>query len=309
MSNYIKIEMEGGTALTGTLTPEGGGTISGYDARNGVGIFTSSGQGAGATCNITIGGRVLSSVPLTGWGGSTGTASGTGATAATGTGGSGAGTTDPTFTVENNATDAEVTLVGGGDNLKVDDIITIPADTVSGTSQWSSPLTYVVTDSDLADATVSDLIVTIASGGTGYANGDLLFLDIQASGPANELSWSAVITMQVTGLTGYDDGPFVLVPIDNAWFAGKYDSATGLKPMSGDNIDIYYQWPDVNKAGTAPMVDKCTITFNSTPTAAQRRDIMEDLNSLILQASAAENSQPTLNMRNSGVKGKEVSFS
>ena len=57
------------------------------------------------------------------------------------------------------------------------------------------------------------------------------------------------------------------------------------------------------------MVDKCTITFNSTPTAAQRRDIMEDLNSLILQASAAENSQPTLNMRNSGVKGKEVSFS
>lgn len=309
MSNYIKIEMEGGTTLTGTLTPEGGGTISGYDARNGVGIFTSSGQGSGATCNVTIGGRVLSSVPLTGWGGSTGTASGTLPTAATGTGGSGAGTTNPTFTVENNANDAEVTLVGGGDNLIVGDTITIPADTVSGTSQWSSPLTYVVTDSDLAAATVSDLIVTVASGGTGYANGDLLFLDIQASGPANELSWSAVITMQVSGLSGYDDGPFVLVPIDNAWFAGVYDASSGLKPMSGDSIDIYYQWPDDNKSGTAPMVDKCTITFNSTPTAAQRRDIMEDLNSIILKASAAENSQPTLNMRNSGVKGKEVSFS
>ena len=59
MSNYIKIEMEGGTTLTGTLTPEGGGTISGYDARNGVGIFTSSGQGSGATCNVTLGGRSL----------------------------------------------------------------------------------------------------------------------------------------------------------------------------------------------------------------------------------------------------------
>lgn len=309
MSNYIKIEMEGGTTLTGTLTPEGGGTISGYDARNGIKIFTSSGQGADADCNVTLGGRALSSVPPIGWGGAAGNASGVGPTAATGTGGSGSGSTDPTFTVLNNAGDAEVTLVTGGDNLIVDDVITIPADTASPTSQWTAPLTYTVTDSDLVAATINDVIVTVASGGTGYANGDLLFLDIQTSGPADELSWDAVITMQVTGLSGYDDGPFVLVPIDNAWFAGVYDSSSGLKPMSGDSIDIYYQWPDANKAGTAPMIDKCTITFNSTPTAAQRRDIMEDLNSLILQASAAENSQPTLNMRGSGVKGKEVSFS
>ena len=83
-----------------------------------------------------------------------------------------------------------VTLVGGGDNLIVGDTITIPADIVSGTSQWSSPLTYVVTDSDLVAAAETDLIYTIASGGTGYANGDVLFLD-----EIHELRKDLVVTL------------------------------------------------------------------------------------------------------------------
>jgi len=308
MSNYIKIEMEDGKTLTGaTLTTSGGGTIAGYDARNGVEVFTSTGEGSGATINVTMDGRGLSSVPLTGWGGSVGNGSQSGATTADGTGGSGSGSTDPTFNVVNNATDLEVTLATPGDNLKVDDVITIAADTTSGNSRWSVPLTYTVTESDLVAATETDLEYTIANGGTGYANGDVLFLDIQGSGPANEIAWSAVIEMTVSGLTGYDDGPFVLIPIDNAWCCGVNNSGK-LGPMTGSTITIIYQEYNANnnQAGY-PGADECTITFSGVTTDAQRKIIMENLNSVIAQASAAENSQPYLTMP-AGVKGVEVSF-
>ena len=59
MSNYIKIPMEDGTALAAPQTLAGGGTVSGYDARNSVEVFTSTGEGAGATCDITMGDRAL----------------------------------------------------------------------------------------------------------------------------------------------------------------------------------------------------------------------------------------------------------
>ncbi len=300
MSNYIKIPMEDGTGLTGTQTVAGGGTISGYDARNGVEVFTSTGQGSGATVNITMDGRALSSVPLTGWGGSTATASGAGATAATGTGGTGTGVTDPTFTVENNGGDAEVTLVGAGDNLIVDDVITIPADVVSGTSKWTDPLTYTVTDSDLEAAVVGDLICTASDAGEGYADGDTLFLDIQASGPADEISWDAVLTITVSGLSGYDDGPYVLLPAGNVL-------CTIPNPMSGSAAVVAYANVQGVDAGIT-SVNKATITFSGITTAAERLSITQELNAAILKANQAENSIPTLVLP-TGVQGLQVAFS
>ena len=69
MSNYIKIPMEDGTTLTTSAlaasTISGGGTITGYTARNGVAVITSSGEGAGATVDVTIGDRALDGASAT----------------------------------------------------------------------------------------------------------------------------------------------------------------------------------------------------------------------------------------------------
>tara|TARA_R110002020_G_scaffold27115_6_gene87359 strand:+ start:5866 stop:6768 length:903 start_codon:yes stop_codon:yes gene_type:complete len=300
MSNYIKIPMEDGTTLTTSAlalsTITGGGTITGYTARIGMNVYTSTGEGAGATVNVTMDGRALSSVPLTGWGGSVGTASGTNPTAATGTGGSGSGATDPTFTVENNATDAEVTLVTPGDNLKVGDTITIPADIVSGDSQWSSPLTYVVTSSDLVAAVLADLIFTVVNGGTGYANGDLLFMDI-ADPSGTEVSWDTMISITVSNLSGYLDGPYVLLPASDIL-------CTNPNPMLLDDAVVLYA--DAQVGGAAPKT--ATITFNGITTAEERLEITQSLNVAVLQANQAENSQPTLELP-IGVRAVNVIFS
>jgi len=314
MSNYIKIEMEDGKALTGaTLTTSGGGTIAGYDARNGVEVFASTGEGSGATINVTMGDRaldpgssVLTNPASYGTGGVTGWAT----NAATGTGlaaQSGGGTFDITTDAAQNITDVAVNVAGA---YSVGDIITIdvPAGGINNTLVTQTIVVVALSDSDLVAAAETDLIYTIANGGTGYANGDVLFLDIQGSGPANEIAWSALIEMEVSALSGYDDGPFVLVPIDNAWMCGVLNGSQELGPMTGSGIAIFYQEADINnKLGGYPGLKVCNITFSGVSTAAQRKIIMENLNSLILQASAAENSQPYLTMP-AGVKGVEVDF-
>lgn len=317
MSNYIKIEMEDGKALSGSQTLTGGGTIAGYDARNGVEIFTSTGEGSGATCNITMGPRQLDPASavltnpasygtggVTGWNTNAATATGLAAQ-------SGGATFNITTDGAQNITNVVVNNPGLGGGYAVNDVITIDVPTASGINNSGSDQTIVIiplVDSDLDAPVITDLVFTVVDGGTGYANGDVLFLDIQASGPANEVSWSAIIEITVSGLTGYDDGPFALVPIDNAWMCGVLNGSNELGPMTGSGIAVFYQEADINnKSGGYPGLKVCNITFSGVSTAAQRKIIMENMNSIILQASAAENSQPYLTMP-AGVKGVEVSF-
>jgi len=316
MSNYIKIEMEDGKTLTGaSLATSGGGTIAGFDARNGVEVFASTGEGSGATINVTMGDRALdpASSVLTDPA-SYGTAGDVGFATTAGTATLAAQSGGGTFDIQVNTDGADGTILSVAVNAAgayaVNDVIIIDVPTASAINASGGDQTITVvalSDSDLVAAAETDLIYTIASGGTGYANGDVLFLDIQGSGPANEISWSALIEMTVSGLSGYDDGPFVLVPIDNAWMCGVNASGK-LGPMTGSTITVFYQEYNSNNAAAGyPGVNECTITFSGVSTAAQRKIIMENLNSVIAQASAAENSQPYLTTP-AGVKGVEVSF-
>ena len=317
MSNYIKIEMEDGKTLTGaTLTTSGGGTIAGYDARNGVEVFTSTGEGSGATINVTMGDRALdpASSVLTDPA-SYGTAGDVGFATTAGTATLSAVIGGGTFDIQVNTDVADGTIlsvaVNAAGGYKVGDVITIdvPSGSAINASGGDQLITVVaLSDSDLVAPAETDLVYTIDKGGTGYANGDVLFLDIQGSGPANEISWSALIQMTVSNLSGYDDGPFVLVPIDNAWMCGTLNGSNELGPVTGSGIAVFYQEADINnKTANYPGLKVCNITFSGVSTDAQRRIIMENMNSLILQASAAENSQPYLTMP-AGVKGVEVSF-
>ena len=303
MSNYVKIPMEDGTALTGTQTVAGGGTISGWDARNAVEIFTSTGQGSGATCNITMGDRALdpASVVLTNpasYGTAGSVAWATNASTANGLDAQvGGGKFDITTDAAQNIT--AVAVDNGGGYLE-GDIITIDVPTGSPINNSGGDQTIVVvalSDSDLVAAVVSDLVCTIADGGEGYANNDELFLDIQTSGPADEISWDAVMTITVSGLSGYDDGPYVLLPVGDVL-------CMDANPMTGSTAVLNYAEAAVG--GTSDP-KQAKIIFSGITTAAERLEITQELNAAVLNANQAENSIPTLALPD-GVKGLEVSY-
>ena len=306
MSNYIKIPMEDGTALAAPQTLESGGTVSGYDARNNVEVFTSTGQGAGATCDITMGDRALdpASAVLTdpasyGTGGVTGWA-----TSATTTSGLAAQAGGATFDITTDALQniTAVVVNDPGTGYAIGDIITIDVP-AGGINNSGGPQTIVVValvNSDLAAPVIGDLVFAIAAagdGGEGYANGDELFLDIQASGPADEISWDAVITIEVSGLSGYDDGPYALLPAGDVL-------CVDANPMTGSSAVVSYASAQVG----ASDVKQATITFSGITTAAERLSITQELNAAILKANQAENSIPTLVLP-TGIEGVEVSYS
>ena len=307
MSNYIKIPMEDGTALTtGALAASsisGGGTITGFDARNGVTVFTQSGEGSGATVDVTMGDRALdpaSSVltdPT-----SYGTAGQVGFATTAGTATLSAVIGGGTFDIEVNTDGADGTIlsvaVNAAGGYKVGDVITIdvPSGSPINASGGDQLITVVaLSDSDLVAAAISDLVFTVVDAGSGYANGDVLFLDIQASGPADEISWDAAIEIDVAGLSGYDDGPYIILPVGNVLCVNP-------NPMAASTAVVIYADAQVGGA-----LNQASIEFSGITTADERLEITKSLNEVILKANRAENSQPTLVLPN-GVQGLQVTY-
>ena len=303
MSNYIKIPMEDGTALTdpalGASSISGGGTITGFDARNGVTVFTQSGEGSGATVDVTMGGRALDGASTTLLDGANYSMDVADSAATE------AGLLSPSgasFTITadgaGNLTIDSIDAVGAG--YEVGDTLTINVpDSVGGINQSGGPgvitLTPPLSDADLATATLGDLTFTVNNAGSGYANGDVLFLDIQASGPADEISWDAAIEIDVDGLSGYDDGPYIILPVGNVLCVNP-------NPMAASEAVVLYADAQVGRA-----LNQATITFSGITTADERLEITKSLNEAILKANRAENSQPTLVLPN-GVQGLQVSY-
>ena len=300
MSNYIKIPMEDGTGLTtvalAASTITGGGTITGYTARNGVTVYTATGEGTGAIVDITMGDRgvdVTSGVLLDG----TNYTDDFVDSAATEAGLLSPGGAEFTITADGagNLTIDSITSAGTlysvGGSLKID----VPT-SGGGINQTGVAgiitLTPALVDSDLETAVLGDLVFTVANtgpvlhGGSGYANGDEIYFDI-ATPSGTEISWDALIDIEIAGLTNYTDGPYTLVATDNM--------LCGPKEVKSDFAHIFYKEAQVGATGPKT----CTILFRVPDSAGgvsseQGEIISQDLNNAILKANQAENSQPTV---------------
>ncbi len=301
MSNYIKIPMEDGTTLTtGALaasTITGGGTITGYTARNGITVYTSTGEGSGATVDVTMGDRKLDNTSAVLMDGANYTDDFVD-TAATEAGLLSPGGAEFTITADG-AGNLSIDAITIGGAYEVGDTLTINVPTSGvGINQTGAPgvitLTPLIADSDLKAPLIANLVFTIVDGGESYANGDELFIDI-ADPSGTEVAWDAMISITVAGLTGYDDGPYVLLPVGNVL-------CTIPNPMAGSDAVINYADAQVGGA-----IKAATITFSGITTAEERLEITQALNVAILHANQAENSQPTLVLPD-GVRGLEVDY-
>ena len=307
MSNYIKIPMEDGTTLTTSAlaasTISGGGTITGYTARNGVAVITSSGEGAGATVDVTIGDRALDGASATfttitnygtlgDVGFTTNAASDVGLLAQ-----AGGATFDITTDAAQFITAVALNAVGTGYEVGDVIVIDVPGGANINNSGGAQTISVVaLADSDLAAAADSDLIFTIVDGGTGYANGDDVYLAMEDPS-GTELAWTAVIDISILGLVGYLDGPYVLLPASNIL-------CTTPNPMTASSPSVIVLYADAQVGGD---IKNANITFNGITTTAEDIEITQALNTAILKANQAENSQPTLELP-TGVSAIDVEF-